>query len=102
MSKSILERRLIDVSGRAKRLRAELEVADEQLAFLSDEADEARLRSLVAETPLSDSVAREAQRHADAHANYRASLARSISELESEQDVLLERLAIALSDAIES
>ena len=66
MSRSILERRLVDVSERLKRLRAELAVTEEQLAFLEEEADDARLRALVAETPLGDAEARDARRHADA------------------------------------
>ena len=47
-----LERRLIDVSDRLKRLRSECAVADEQLTFLEEEADDARLRALVSETPI--------------------------------------------------
>jgi AmiR/NasT family two-component response regulator len=66
MSQSILQRRLVDVSERLKRLRSELAVTDEQVAFLEDEADEARLRALVAETPIGDIEARDARRHADA------------------------------------
>ena len=45
---------------------------DEQLAALADEADDARMRALVAETPLADREHREAQRHADAMARRRA------------------------------
>ena len=97
MSQSILQRRLVDVSERLKRLRTELAVTDEQVSFLEDEADEARLRALVAETPLGDVEARDARRHADALAHHRDSLARSIAELEREQDALLDRMAAELS-----
>ena len=62
----MLQRRLVDVSDRLKRLRAELGVTNEQLVFLEGEAEDARLRALVAETPLGDVEARDAQRHADA------------------------------------
>ena len=41
-------------------------MADEQLAHLADEADDARLRALVSETPLAEHEHREAERHADA------------------------------------
>ena len=51
MSRALLERRLTETSERLREARRELEVADEQLAHLADEADEARLRSLVSETP---------------------------------------------------
>jgi predicted nucleic acid-binding Zn-ribbon protein len=97
MSQSILQRRLVDVSERLKRLRTELAVTDEQVSFLEDEADEARLRALVAETPLGDVEARDARRHADALAHHRDSLAESIADLEREQDALLDRMAAELS-----
>ena len=93
MPKSLLERRLIDVSDRLKRLRAELAVAEEQCAFLVAEAEDARLRSLVSETPLADAEAHEMRRHADAQMRQRDTLRRSIVELEHEQDALLDRMA---------
>ena len=46
MSRSLLERRLSDVSARLRELRQELAVSDEQLAQLAEEADDARLRAL--------------------------------------------------------
>lgn len=85
------------MSERLKRLRTELAVTDEQVSFLEDEADEARLRALVAETPLGDVEARDARRHADALAHHRDLLAGSIAELEREQDALLDRMAAELS-----
>jgi hypothetical protein len=97
MSRSILERRLVDVSERLKRLRAELAVIDEQAAFLEEEADDARLRAMVAETPLVDAEARDARRHADAIARHRESLVQSIAALGQEQDSLLDRMAAELS-----
>jgi hypothetical protein len=93
MAKSLLERRLIDVSDRLKRLRAELAVAEEQCAFFVAEADDARLRSLVSETPLAEAEAHETQRHAEAQTRQRDELRRSIAELEREQDALLDRMA---------
>jgi IS1 family transposase len=93
MTRSLLQRRLIDVSDRLKRLRSECAVTDEQLAFLEEEADDARLRALVSETPLAEAEAREVRRHADALHRQRDVLARSIAELEREQDALLDRMA---------
>jgi hypothetical protein len=93
MAKSLLERRLIDVSDRLKRLRAELAVAEEQTAFFADEADDARLRSLVSETPLADAEAHETRRHAEAQQRQLDTLRRSIAELEHEQNALLDRMA---------
>jgi len=97
MSRSILQRRLVDVSERLKRLRAELTVTEEQLAFLESEAEDARLRALVAETPLGEVEARDARRHADALGRHRDALVRSIAELAREQDDLLDRMAAELS-----
>ncbi|MGZ4690976.1 MAG: hypothetical protein ACXVKA_10710 [Acidimicrobiia bacterium] len=98
MSQSILKRRLVDVSGRVKRLRAELAVTEEQLAFLEEEAEDARLRALVAETPLGEAEARDARKHADALARQRDALARSIAALLREQDDLLDRMAAELTN----
>jgi hypothetical protein len=97
MSKSLLERRLIDVSDRLKRLRAELAVADEQCAVLVNEAEDARLRSLVSETPLAQAEAHEMRRHADAQSRQRDALRRAIEELERDQDALLDRMANELT-----
>jgi hypothetical protein len=97
MSRSLLQRRLVDVSERLKRLRAELGVTEEQLAFLEAEADDARLRALVAETPLSDAEARDARRHADTLGRHRDALVLSIAELGREQDQLLDRMSAELS-----
>jgi hypothetical protein len=97
MARSIIERRLVDISERLKRLRAELGVTEEQLVFLEDEAEDARLRGLMAETPLAEAEARDARRHADTLAQHRDSLVLSIAELSREQDSLLDRMTAELS-----
>jgi hypothetical protein len=88
----MLQRRLVDVSERMKRLRAELAVVEEQLAFFESEADDARLRALVAEIPLADRESRESRRHADALSRQRESVLGAIAELAREQDALLDRM----------
>ena len=97
MSQSLLERRLVDVSERLKRIRAELAVTEEQLGFLEEEAEDVRLRALVAETPLADVEARDARRHADAQARQADSLRSTVRELEREQDSLLDRISAEMS-----
>jgi hypothetical protein len=97
MSRTLLQRQLIDVSDRLKRLRADLAVAEEQVAFFEAEADEARLRALVSETPLADAEAHEARRHADAQGRQRDALRRTIADLQREQDALLDRMAETLT-----
>ena len=67
-------------------------MVDEQLAQLVEEADEARLRALVSETPLAEHDHREVQRHADTMAHHRDSVQAEIDKLERSQDDLLDRL----------
>ncbi|MDH3756016.1 MAG: hypothetical protein OEU32_19300 [Acidimicrobiia bacterium] len=92
MSRSQVERHLVELGDRLKRMRDDLRVADEQLAHFADEADDARLRSLVSETPLADREHRDAERHADAMRRHRQELADEIEQLERRQDELLDRL----------
>jgi hypothetical protein len=94
MSRSLIERRLREASSRLKRAREELAVIEEQLAFLADAADEARLRALVSETPLANREYQDAQRHADAMDRSRRAVLASIAELQLAQDQLLDRLVI--------
>ncbi|MDH4168933.1 MAG: hypothetical protein OEW42_05015 [Acidimicrobiia bacterium] len=92
MSKELIERRLREVTGRLRRLREDLGVADEQLAHFSGEADEARIRALVSETPGSDREHRDAQRHAAAMTRHRDEVRAEIESLERSQDELLDQL----------
>jgi hypothetical protein len=92
MSRALVERRLSDVATQLKELRRELSVTDEQLAHLADEAEDARLRSLVSETPIADREHREASRHAEAMGRHRADVMASIAQLEVLQDELLDKL----------
>jgi uncharacterized coiled-coil DUF342 family protein len=93
MSRALIERRLFDLAQRLARARQELAVIDDQLAALTEAADDARLRSLVSETPLAHREYTEAQRHADALARARASVATGMAEMRQAQDELLDRLA---------
>jgi hypothetical protein len=92
MSRVLIERKLMDVAGRLKRAREELAVIDDQLAVLSDAADEARIRSLVSETSLAHREYTDAQRHADAMARTRQMVQAEVAELQETQDELLDRL----------
>ena len=66
MQRFLLERRIRDVHDRLVRAREELAVLDEQLAVVAEAAEDARMRSLVSETPLAAHEYAEVQRHADA------------------------------------
>lgn len=94
MSKSLIERRLTEVSKRLKRARQDLAVLEEQLAVLADAAEDARLRALVSETPLANKEYQEAQRHADVMERSRKALFQTVAELRQAQDELLDRLVI--------
>ena len=92
MTRSLVERRLSEVAERLRELRGELAVTEEQLRHLAEEADDARLRALVSETPMAGHEHREAQRHADAMARHKAEVEATLAKLEQQQDDLLDRL----------
>jgi hypothetical protein len=89
MHRALLERRIRDVHARLVRAREELAVLDEQLEVVLESADEARVRSLVSETPLAAHEHSEAKRHADAMVKARAAQASMVAELTRRQDELL-------------
>jgi len=88
----LVERRLRMVGRRLLELRAEVTLADEQLAHFLDDASDAEMRSLVSETPLAASEHREASRHSDAMSRHRNDLLTRIAKLEVEQDELLDKM----------
>ena len=92
MSKSLVERRLSELSTRLRQLREELAVSEEQQGPLIEAVDEARLRSLVSETPLADREHHDARRHAEAMQRHCNDLVEQIARLEQQQDELLDRL----------
>jgi hypothetical protein len=89
MHRALLERRIRDAHARLVRAREDLAVLDEQLVVVLESADEARVRSLVAETPLAAHEHSEAARHADAMSKARDILAGTVRDLENRQDELL-------------
>jgi chromosome segregation ATPase len=92
MSRPVIERRLTEVGERLQRLRTDLAVAEEQLAHLTADAEDARVRSLVSETAQSGSVHRDAERHARAMERHRDDVLDDIARLEATQDELLDRM----------
>jgi hypothetical protein len=97
MQRALLERRIRDVHTRLVRAREELAVLDEQLEVVQESADEARVRSLVSETPLAAHEHSEAKRHADAMVKARAAQATTVKELERRQDELLANVSTGRS-----
>jgi chromosome segregation ATPase len=92
MSRSLVERRLSDVTQRLRKAREELSVVEEQRQHFAETADDLRIRALVAETPGAEKEFREAQKHVDAMDRSRNELAKHIADLQRSQDELLERL----------
>jgi hypothetical protein len=92
MQRFLVERRLRDVHTRLVRAREELAVIDEQLSVVASDAEDARLRSLVSETPLAAHEYSEAQRHADALTRARDAMVATVGELTRRQDELLDHV----------
>jgi hypothetical protein len=97
MHRASIERRLSDAHERLVRARAELAVLDEQLAVVTEIADDTRLRALVAETPVAAKEHDEATRTATVMLHTRNSLVELITSLELRQDELLDRLVVGES-----
>lgn len=88
----LVERRLKQTGRRLRALREDLRVVDEQMSYLTDEADDMDVRSIVDETGGSAAESRRARGTADAMARHRLHVMTSIAELERRQDDLLDRL----------
>lgn len=89
MQQFLVERRLREVHSRLVRARQELAVLDEQFRVVAEDAEDARIRSLVSETPLAAHDYTEARRHADAITRARAALSATVDDLERRQNELL-------------
>ena len=92
VSRSVLERKLSELTNRLHALREEIRVAEEQLLSLAEDADDARLRALVSETPIAEHEHAEAQKHADAMQRHVVALKAELADAERSQDDLLDRL----------
>ena len=90
MFRSSIEKRLTAVSRELRLLREELGVLDEQLLQVSDEAEDARLRSLVSETPLAAADHREASKSVSAVRRDREAKLKRLAKLERKQADLLD------------
>ena len=81
------------MSKRLTSLRDDLRIAEEQLAQLADEAEDARLRALVSETPLAEREHKNAERHATKMRAHKTTVADKIQQLEIQQDELLDKMS---------
>ncbi|HET8929198.1 MAG TPA: hypothetical protein VFN21_00940 [Acidimicrobiales bacterium] len=92
MSRKQIERRLTDVGDRLRVLRDEAAADRSQLDQVTEEADDARLRALVSDSPLARHDHRDARASADTLAKRYERVVAKIAELEARQDELLEEL----------
>lgn len=97
MSRASIERKLTQLSSELQKLGGELTVIDEQLQHFVDAAEDARLRSLISETPLAASEHREAAKTVSATRRDREATVKRITKLEKKQDALLDELSQASS-----
>ncbi len=84
--------RLAALSNEIAEARTALRILDEQLTYIAEISEDARIRSLVAETPLADREAREARDDLERMRRSRDEAAHRVETLLAEQDRLLERL----------
>jgi uncharacterized protein YbcC (UPF0753/DUF2309 family) len=92
VQQTAVQRRLVEVHRQLLLARQELAQLEEQLAVFVETADDARIRSLVSETPLANKEWNEARRHADAWSKSRDEQLARVSELEKAQDELAGKL----------
>lgn len=83
--------RLTLLSAEIAEAQTNLRILEEQLAFVEQVADDARIRALVSETPLADREYREAREDHERMRRSHAEAAARVGELRAEQDRLLER-----------
>jgi hypothetical protein len=87
-----IDRSMTELGGRLARARADLRILEEQLLFALDTLEEAKTRMLVAETPLADREFRIARDDYDRLERQRLDTSERITELQREQDRLLDGL----------
>lgn len=91
MARTRIEKRLKDVGRRLASLRTDLSVAEQAVIQVEGEADDARLRALVSETPLAEREHQQVRRQADVQRRNRDELREEIAKLELRQDELLDQ-----------
>ena len=91
-SRSRIEKSLTQIGQELGRLREELRVLAEQRAQVDDEAEDARLRALVSETPLAAKEYRDSSKTSVAFRKDEAVKLSRVGYLEQRQDELLDKL----------
>lgn len=89
MTKQRVTRRLLDVQRRLAAARESFRILDEQLAVWTEAFEDARLRSLMSETPQADHDLADIGRHYEVAKRERDRQSREIAEMVLERDRLL-------------
>jgi TolA-binding protein len=84
--------RLREINQEIARLQTEIQILEEQVAFQQEVAEDARIRSLVSETPLADRDAAEAAGDLARLQRSRDDAKAQLDALRAETDRLLERM----------
>jgi len=92
MRQSAMERKIRELQQRVRIAREELAVLDEQIEVLAEDAEEARVRALVAESPLAERESADAHRHLELAQRAASSLRTEIAHCVEDRDRLLREL----------
>ena len=87
-----IKRKLDSLGEELAKLREDLAVSGEQIAFQVDVADDAHTRSLIEESPLSRRDHQEALGDLDRLKQHREEVILRIAELEKQRDALLDEM----------
>lgn len=90
MGRARTERRLAEVSSRLTALRKDVQVAEQAFLQVEFEADDARLRAMVSETPLAQKEHEQVRRQSELARRSRDELRAEVAKLEQRQDELLD------------
>jgi hypothetical protein len=91
----LIERRLRILTDGVRRALEELRQIDAELEQVGEEAEQARIRALVADDAQATHDGFHAQRSADTLVSARASVEKRLSTLRAQQDELLDKLGNA-------
>lgn len=86
------DRKLRAITDEINKLKEELRVSNEQLSFLGEVADDARVQMLVQDSPLAKRTYDEAASDLERHRRSQFQLENRLKELRQHQDELLEKL----------
>lgn len=87
-----IAQRLRALSAEIASLQTEIGILEEQIAFQTEVADDARIRAIVSETPLADRESQEASGDLARLVRSRADALKRLEQLRGDQDGLLERM----------